>query len=51
LLSLQAEHADWFAALPKSRQNSPTADALAIIVDLDLTNLTDIDLSRGYGRH
>jgi hypothetical protein len=26
------------------------ADALELIVDLDLTALTDIDLPRGYGR-
>ena len=50
LLSLQAEYADWLTALPESLQDSPTADALQIIVDLDLAGLADIDLPRGYGR-
>jgi hypothetical protein len=50
LLSLQAEYADWLTALPESLQDSPTADSLEIIVDLDLAGLADIDLPRGYGR-
>jgi hypothetical protein len=37
LLTLQAEHADWLAALPDSLQGSATADALEAIIDLDLT--------------
>jgi hypothetical protein len=50
LLSLQAEYAAWLTALPESLQDSPTAEALEIIVDLDLASLADIDLPRGYGR-
>jgi len=50
LLSLQAEYADWLTALPDNLQDSPTANALEIIVDLDLAGLADIDLPRGYGR-
>ena len=50
LLALQAEYAAWLTALPETLQDSPTADALEIIVDLDLGNLTDINLPRGYGR-
>jgi hypothetical protein len=50
LLVLQAEYADWLAALPEPLHDSPTADALEIIVDLDLASLADIDLPRGYGR-
>jgi hypothetical protein len=50
LLSLQAEYADWLTALPESLQDSPTADASQIIVDLDLATLADIDPPRGYGR-
>ena len=50
LLTLQTEYANWLAALPDSLRDSPTADALEAIVDLDLTGLADIELPRGYGR-
>ncbi len=50
LLTLQAEYAGWLTALPKSLQESPTADVLEAIVDLDLTAIADIALPRGYGR-
>lgn len=50
MLSLQAEYADWLTALPESLQDSPTADALEIIVDLDFASLANIDLPRRYGR-
>ncbi len=50
LLALQAEYADWLAALPESLHHSPTAEALEAIVDLDLAALADIDPPRGYGR-
>ena len=50
LLALQADYADWLAAMPESLQDSPTAEALEAIVDLDLTALADINLPRGFGR-
>jgi len=50
LLALQAEYATWLDALPESLGNSPTAEALEAIVDLDLTMLTDTQPPRGYGR-
>ncbi len=50
LLALQAEYADWLAALPNGLQAAATADALEAIVDLDLTPLAEIELPRGYGR-
>ena len=50
LLGLQADYADWLAALPHSLQGSSTAEALETIVDLDLTPLSDIEPPRGYGR-
>lgn len=46
LLSLQAEYADWLAALP----DSLTAEALEAIINLDLTTLAEIEMPRGYGR-
>jgi hypothetical protein len=50
LLALQADYADWLAALPDSLQGGATAEALEAIVDLDLTSLADIEPPRGYGR-
>jgi hypothetical protein len=50
LLALQAEYADWLAALPYGLGESRTAEALEAIVDLDLTALADIVPPRGYGR-
>ena len=50
LRALQAEYAKWLEALPDSLSDSPTAEALGAIVDLDLTELADIEPPRGYGR-
>jgi hypothetical protein len=50
LLALQTEYARWLTALPDSLRDSPTAEALEVIVDLDLSALTDIEPPRGYGR-
>jgi len=50
LLALQADYADWLAALPDSLKGSATAEALEAIIDLDLTPLADIQPPRGYGR-
>ena len=50
LLALQADYADWLAALPDSLQGGATAQALEAIIDLDLTSLADIEPPRGYGR-
>jgi hypothetical protein len=50
LLTLQADYANWLAALPDSLQDTATAEALEAIVELDLTSLADIEPPRGYGR-
>jgi hypothetical protein len=50
LLALQAGYADWLAAMPESLHDSPTAEALEAIVDLDIAVLADINLPRGFGR-
>ncbi len=50
LLVLQADYADWLAALPDSLRDSATANALEAIVDLDLVALADVEPPRGYGR-
>jgi len=40
----------WRDALPANLQDSPLADALQAICDLDLTELQAIDPPRGFGR-
>jgi hypothetical protein len=50
LLDLQAQYAAWYEALPDSLHDSPTAEALQSIVDLDLDDLAAIVPPRGYGR-
>ncbi len=50
LLALQADYAAWADALPDALRETATAEALQAIVDLDLTDLVDIEPPRGYGR-
>lgn len=50
LLALQAEYAAWADALPDGLRNTATAEALQAIVDLDLSDLTEVEPPRGYGR-
>jgi hypothetical protein len=50
LISLQAEYAAWWEVLPDSLRDTPTAEALQAIIELDLEALAAIDPPRGYGR-
>jgi hypothetical protein len=50
LLALQAEYAAWSDTLPDSLSETPTAEALQAIVELDLSDLAAIQPPRGYGR-
>ena len=50
LLALQAEYAEWLATLPDSLRDSPSAEALEAITDIDLEALADIKPPKGYGR-
>lgn len=50
LISLQAEYAAWWEVLPDSLRDTPTAEALQAIVELDLEALAAIVPPRGYGR-
>ena len=50
LVALQAEYADWQEALPANQQGSATAEALAAICDLDLSELQAVEPPRGFGR-
>lgn len=50
LLALQAEYFDWLDTVPDSLHDTPTAEALQAIADLDLSDLADVKPPRGYGR-
>lgn len=50
LLALQAEYTAWADALPDALRDTATAEALQVIADLDISDLTDIEPPRGYGR-
>jgi hypothetical protein len=50
LLVLQAEYTAWYDALPESLRDTPTAEALQAMVDLDLDDLISIEPPRGFGR-
>src|ERR1035441_4460886 len=50
MITIQAECAAWFDALPESLRDSATAAALQEIIDLDLEAIAAIRPPRGYGR-
>lgn len=49
LIELQADYQQWLDGLPESLADTPTADALRVVCDLDLSSL-EIDPPRGFGR-
>jgi len=50
MMTVQAECAAWFEALPESLRDSATAEALQEIIDLDLESIAAVRPPRGYGR-
>ena len=50
LLALQVEYTDWADTLPDGLRDTATAEALQVIVDLDLSDLAEVEPPRGYGR-
>ena len=50
LVEAQVEYAAWLESLPENLRDSPLADALQAICDLDLTELEAISPPRGFGR-
>jgi len=48
LLELQADYHQWLDGLPESLADTPTAEALRAVCDLDLSGL-EIDSPRGFG--
>ena len=49
LIELQADYQQWLDGLPESLADTPTADALRTVCDLDLSSL-EVDPPRGFGR-
>jgi len=49
LLELQADYQQWLDGLPESLADTPTADALRAVCNLDLSGL-EVDPPRGFGR-
>ncbi len=50
LTDAQAQYAAWLDALPDNLRDSPLAEALQAICDLDLAELQTISPPRGFGR-
>jgi len=49
LIELQADYQQWLDGLLENLADSPTADALRVVCDLDLSGL-EVDPPRGFGR-
>lgn len=50
MMTVQAECAAWFEALPESLRDSATAQALQEIIDVDLDSIAAVRPPLGYGR-
>ena len=50
MITVQAECAAWFDALPDSLRDSATAEALQEMIDLDLDTIAVAQPPLGYGR-
>ena len=50
LIELQSDYQAWLDALPENLANSIAADRLQMICELDLSELTNVEPPRGFGR-
>ncbi len=50
LIELQACYQDWLDSLPESLRDGATAEALATVCGLDLSELEGVEPPRGFGR-
>ncbi len=50
LIELQAGYQDWLDSLPESFRDGATAQALAAVCGLDLSELEGVEPPRGFGR-
>ena len=50
LKALVDEYTAWHEAMPEQLRNTPTGEALQVIVELDLEDIASIQLPKGFGR-
>ncbi len=50
IVTLQAEYAAWFEALPEAVRDGLTGEALQAIIELDLDEIIATEPPRGFGR-
>jgi hypothetical protein len=50
LKAVRAEYERWLEAMPEALRDTPTGEALQVVLDLDLDEIATIKLPRGYGR-
>jgi hypothetical protein len=50
LVDLQSEYRDWLERLPEPLRDTPQADALQAICDLDLSEIENVVPPKGFGR-
>jgi hypothetical protein len=50
LVELQAGYQDWLDGLPENLRDGATAEALAAVCALDLSELEGVEPPRGFGR-
>ncbi len=50
LIELQAGYQDWLDSLPENLRDGATAEALAAVCALDLSELEGVEPPRGFGR-
>ncbi len=50
LIELQAGYQDWLESLPENLRDGATAEALAAVCGLDLSELEGVEPPRGFGR-
>ncbi len=50
LIELQGSYQDWLDSLPESLRDGATAQALAAVCGLDLSELEGVEPPRGFGR-
>jgi hypothetical protein len=50
LVTLQEEYRSWLDSLPARLTERATAEALAAICEIDLSELESVEPPRGYGR-
>lgn len=50
LVELQGDCQAWLDALPESLQDTPTAEALRAVCELDLSELDGVEPPKGFGR-